>query len=100
MSKVTVTKLQIAQTKECVVRLDKYVRMIDIATELLMFAKHESQYNRLPERYKMEQRKDIEVVINDLKSMKAEAQSLALLKAEKATELKAKREKELEQQKC
>ena len=94
--KVTISKLQISQAKECAARLDKYVRMIDMAIEMLGFAKHEAQYNQLPEVFKMEQRRDTEIIIADLKSMKQEAQDLALQKTERALELEQMRNDQLE----
>lgn len=94
--KTTISKLQISQARECVSRLDKYVRMLDMAIEMLGFAKHEGQYRQLPERFKMEQRRDTETIIADLKSMKQDAQDLALQKAERALELEQKRNAQLE----
>ena len=95
--KVTISKLQISQARECVSRLDKYVRMLDMSIEMLGFAKHEGQYNQLPEAFKMEQRRDTEIIIADLKSMKNEAQDLALQKAERALELEQMRNVQLEE---
>lgn len=95
MSKVTVSKLQIAQAEQCVERLDKYVRMLDVSIEMLKFAKAESQYNQLPEEFKMVCRRDLEIVMADLKSLKNEAQEMALAKAEKASDLRMMRNKQL-----
>ena len=95
MSRVTVSKLQIAQAEQCVERLDKYVRMLDVSIEILKFAKAESQYNQLPEVFKMDCRRDLEIVIADLMSLKSEAQELALTKAEKAGDLRITRNKQL-----
>lgn len=95
MSKVTVSKLQIAQAEQCVERLDKYVRMLDVSIEMLKFAKAESQYNQLPEEFKMVCRRDLEIVMADLKSLKNEAQEIALLKAEKASDLRIARSEQL-----
>lgn len=95
MSKVTVSKLQIAQAEQCVERLDKYVRMLDMSIEMLKFAKAESQYNQLPEEFKMVCRRDLEIVMADLKSLKDEAQEIALVKAEKASDLRMTRNKQL-----
>lgn len=95
MRKVTVSKLQIAQAEQCVERLDKYVRMLDVSIEMLKFAKAESQYNQLPEEFKMVCRRDLEIVMADLKSLKNEAQEIALLKAEKASDLRIARSEQL-----
>ena len=95
MSKVTVSKLQIAQAERCVERLDKYVRMLDVSIEMLKFAKAESQYNQLPEEFKRVCRRDLEIVMADLKSLKNEAQEIALLKAEKASDLRIARSEQL-----
>lgn len=95
MSKVTVSKLQIAQAEQCVERLDNYTRLLDISIEILKFAKAESQYNQLPEGFKMDCRKDLEIVMADLKSLKNEAQEMALLKAEKARDLRITRSEQL-----
>lgn len=94
--KVTISKLQISQARACASRLDKYVRMLDMTIEMLGFAKHEGQYSQLPGVFKMEQRRDTEIIIADLKSMKNEAQNLALQKAERALELEQKRSAQLE----
>lgn len=95
MSKVTVSKLQIAQAEQCVERLDNYTRLLDISIEILKFAKAESQYNQLPEEFKMVCRRDLEIVMADLKSLKNEAQKTALLKAEKARDLRITRNEQL-----
>ncbi len=95
MRKVTVSKLQIAQAEQCVERLDKYVRMLDVSIEMLKFAKAESQYNQLPEEFKMVCRRDLEIVMADLKSLKNEAQGMALAKAEKASDLRIARSEQL-----
>lgn len=95
MSKVTVSKLQIAQAEQCVERLDKYTRLLDVSIEILKFAKAESQYNQLPEEFKKDCRRDLEVVMADLASLKNEAQEVALVKAEKASDLRMTRNKQL-----
>lgn len=95
MSKVTVSKLQIAQAEQCVERLDKYTRLLDVSIEILNFAKAESQYNQLPEEFKMDCRRDLEIIMTDLKSLKDEAQGMALVKAEKASDLRMTRSKQL-----
>lgn len=95
MSKVTVSKLQIAQAVQCVEQLDKYTRLLDISIEILKFAKAESQYNQLPEQFRKECRRDLEIVMTDLKSLKSEAQEMALLKAEKASDLRIARSEQL-----
>lgn len=95
MSKVTVSKLQIAQAEQCVERLDNYTRLLDISIEILKFAKAESQYNQLPEEFKMVCRRDLEIIMADLKSLKNEAQETALLKAEKARDLRTTRSEQL-----
>lgn len=95
MSRVTVSKLQIAQAEQCVERLDKYTRLLDISIEMLKFAKAESQYNQLPEEFKKNCRRDLEIVMGDLMSLKNEAQEVALSKAEKASDLRITRNKQL-----
>lgn len=97
MRQVTVSKLQIAQAEQCVERLDKYTRLLDMSIEMLMFAKAESQYNQLPEEFKMVCRRDLEIVMADLKSLKNDAQDMALLKAEKASDLRITRNKQLKE---
>lgn len=95
MSKVTVSKLQIAQAEQCVERLDKYTRLLDISIEILEFAKAASQYNRLPDGFKKDCRRDLGIVMADLISLKNEAQNVALMKAEKASDLRMMRNKQL-----
>lgn len=96
MSKVTVSKAQIQLTKNCVGRLDKYVRMLDMASELLGFAKAEASYNQLPDSFKCDHKRDIETILFDLKSLKRDAQEMAEIKSEKAKELTDKRTRQLE----
>ena len=86
------SKLQIAQTENCVARLDKCTRMLDICIEMLKFANSEGQYNQLPDEFRLNCKKGIQIVVADLKSLKSEAADLALLKAEKASELRLARE--------
>lgn len=93
--KVTVSKLQIQQAKNCVERLDKYTRLLDCVIEILNFAKSEASYNQLPDNFKSEHRKDIDTCVFDLKSLKSDAQEMALLKSEKAEELLQKRQEQL-----
>lgn len=95
MSKVTVSKAQIQLAKNCVVRLDKYVRMLDMAIELLGFAKAEALYNQLPDSFKWDHKRDIETILFDLKSLKRDAQEMAELKSEKAKELTDERARQL-----
>ena len=95
MSKVTVSKAQIQLTKNCVGRLDKYVRMLDMAIELLRFAKAEASYNQLPDDFKCGHKRDIDTILYDLKSLKGDAQEMAELKSEKAKELTDKRARQL-----
>ena len=93
--KVTVSKLQIQQAKNCVERLDKYTRLLDCAIEILNFAKSEASYKRLPENFKSDHRKSIDTCVFDLKSLKNDAQEMALLKTEKAEFLLRKRQEQL-----
>lgn len=96
MSKVTVSKMQIQLAKNCVDRLDKYVRMLDMTIELLGFAKAEALYNQLPDTFKSDHKRDIETILFDLKSLKRDAQEMAEIKSEKAKELTDKRIRQLE----
>lgn len=96
MNKVTVSKAQIQLAKNCVGRLDKYVRMLDIAIEFLGFAKAEALYNQLPDSFKCDHKRGIETILYDLKSLKRDAQEMAEIKSEKAKELTDIRVKQLE----
>lgn len=87
MSKVTVSKAQIQLAKNCVGRLDKYVRMLNMAIEIIEFAKAEVSYNQLPDSFKRDHRGDIDTILLDLKSLKIDAQEMAGFQSEKAREL-------------
>lgn len=95
MKKVTVSKLQIAQAEECVARMDKYVKHLNVILTLCELAKPHAAYNQLPEDFKINQKKSLEVIAKDIKSMMSEASEVALNKAEKAVELRKKREAQL-----
>lgn len=96
MSKTIVKKMQIAQAEECVVRLDKYVKFLDIARDILEFAKQSSQYNQLQDGFKQDAKKSIETILLDIRSLKADAQEMALIKSDRAKELKETRIRQLE----
>ena len=97
MKKVTVSKAQIQFAKNCVGKLDKYVRMLDMAIELLGFARTEALYNQLPDSFKCDHKRDIDTILFDLKSLKKDAQEMADIESEKARELTDERVKQLEQ---
>ena len=96
MKRVTVSKLQIANAKECVVRLEKYDKALKIIEDLLELARPMGQYNKFPDEFKHEQKKSIDVILRDLKSMRAEAEELASNKADKAYELAEERARQVE----
>ena len=96
MSKTIVKKIQIAQAEECVVRLDKYVKLLDIARDILEFAKQASQYNQLQDEFKKDARKSIETILLDIRSLKVDAQEMALIKSDRAKELREIRNRQLE----
>lgn len=96
MSKTIVKKIQIAQAVECVVRLDKYVKFLDIARDILEFAKQASQYNQLQDEFKQDARKSIDTILLDIRSLKADAQEMALIKSDRAKELRETRIRQLE----
>ena len=95
MKKVTVNKHQIQLAKNCVGRLDKYVRMLDIVIELLGFAKAEALYNQLPDSFKCDHKRDIDTILFDLKSLKKDAQEMADIESDKAKELADERARQL-----
>lgn len=97
--KVTISKLQIAQAKQCVERLDDYTKMLGIIIDLLGFAKAKSQYNQLQDDFRRVHKKDIEIITHDLISMKKDAQEMAMIEAEEAAELFNERQKQLEEAK-
>ena len=86
-NKVTVSKLQIAQAKECVVRLDKYCSLLNVLLELCEIALPQAVYRQFPDIFQISQKRSLETIIHDLKSMKNEVQEMALYKAERAEEL-------------
>lgn len=95
MSNVTVSKLQIAQAKECVVRADKYSAMLRAILELCQIALPLATDKRFPDDFQITQKRSWETIIRDLKSMSAETADMALYKAEKAEELTRTRDKQL-----
>lgn len=95
MSNVTVSKLRIAQAKECVVRADKYSAMLRVILELCQIALPLATDRRFPDDFSITQKRSWETIIGDLKSMSAETADMALYKAEKAEDLARIRERQL-----
>lgn len=96
MAQVTVSKLQIAQAKECVERADKYLEMLHIIIELCKVTSPLATNKKFPDDFQVAQKRSWEVIIHDLESMKSETVDMALYKAEKAQDLAKTREKQLE----
>ena len=96
MSKVTVSKLQIAQAKQCADRLDKYSDMLRIIIELLGFAKAQMSYNKLPVEFLTMHKRDLDTVKWDLIAMRKDAQEQMLHKLDRAKELEETRQRQLE----
>lgn len=87
MNKVTVSKLQIAQAKECVEKADKYFEMLHIIIELCHVTAPLAANKKFPDDFQIAQKRSWEIIIHDLESMKAETADMALFKAEKAEKL-------------
>lgn len=87
MSKVTVSKLQIAQAKECVEKAEKYFEMLHIIIELCHVTAPLATNKKFPDDFQIAQKRSWEVIIHDLESMKAETSDIAMDKAEKAVKL-------------
>lgn len=87
MNKVTVSKFQIAQAKECVEKADKYSKMLQIIIELCHVTAPLATNKKFPDDFQVAQKRSWETLINDLKSMQAETADMALYKAEKAERL-------------
>lgn len=97
MGKVTVKKLQIAQAKECVRRLDIYDKALRSVLDNLEVIKSLVFYNQWPNDFSREHKKSLDVIIGDIKSMRSEISHLALEKAELAGDLQEKREKQVQE---
>ncbi len=77
-----VSKFEVAQSKECIVRLDKYVRMLDALINLCELLRPQAGYRYFPDDFEVSQKKTIDTILADFKSMKYDAQEVALDKAE------------------
>ncbi len=97
MKKVTVSKLQIAQAKECSARADRYRKGIDAIISMCEVVLSMSQYNKLPDDFKTDQKNAMRTIVCDLKLMYDEAFNLSLNKQRRASELEDKRAKQLEE---
>lgn len=95
MKQVTVSKLQIAQAKECVERTKKYIKGLDTIINMCELVLPIGQYNHLPDDYRLSQRKDMEAIIKDLIAMRAETRQVGADKEERAILLTAKRNRQL-----
>lgn len=93
--KNTVSKLQIAQAKECGQRVDRYAKGLETIISLCELIKPLAQYNKLPEDFKITHKKDMKAIILDLKAMKDDACALAENKWNRMKELEAKRDTQL-----
>lgn len=95
MSKVTVSKLQIAQARECVHRCERYALGLDTIIKMCKVVLPLGQYTQLPDDFKLTQKKDMGVIIRDLESMLHDTKTLMNAKTDKAGSLQKQREKEL-----
>lgn len=97
MRKVTVSKLQIAQAKLCAEKCEKYsdglVAIITMCNLMLPL----SQYSKLPDEFRLSQKKSMETILRDLQSMARESKDMANTKLAKSFELEKKREQQLEE---
>lgn len=97
MKKVTVSKLQIAQAKECSRRADRYAKGIEAIIDMCEIVLPISQYNKMPDEFKSIHKRDMNTVIQDLRAMCEDACWLSLCKKQRATELEDERAKQLEE---
>lgn len=90
-----ISKIQIAQAKECVERTKKYIKGLDIIIEMCELVLPMSQYNKLPDDFKRSQREDMKTIINDLMAMRDDARQVVANKEERAILLTEKRNRQL-----
>lgn len=95
MKQVTVSKLQIAQAKECVFRTEKYIKGLDTIIQMCELVLPMSQYSQLPDGYRQSQKKDMGVIINDLIAMRSDTRQVSADKEERAILLTTKRNEQL-----
>lgn len=95
MSKITVSKLQIAQAKECAHRAERYAKGLDAIIKMCEVVLPISQYTQLPDDFKLAQKKDMGVIMKDLMSMLHDTKTLIDAKIVKANELQRQRDMEL-----
>lgn len=95
MSKTTVSKLQIAQAKECAHRCERYALGLDMIIKMCKGVLPLSQYTQLPDDFKLAQKKDMGVIIRDLESMLHDVKTLKNAKTDKADNLQKQREEGL-----
>lgn len=96
MKEQIVKKIQIAQAQECAHRATEYQKGLEAIVQMCEIIKPIGQYNKMPDDFKMKQRLSMKTIINDLKSMKAEATELAKYLEVKSLKLSEKRQKQLE----
>lgn len=95
MSKTTVSKLQIAQAKECAHRCERYALGLDTIIKMCKVVLPLGQYTQLPDDFKLAQKKDMGVIIRDLESMLHDVKTLKNAKTDKADNLQKQREEGL-----
>jgi len=97
MKKITVSKLQIAQAKQCTSKCEKYSQGLSAIVSLCELVLPFSQYNKLPDEFRLEQKSSVQTIIRDLKSMIKETQDMADKKRIRSQDLANKRAEELKE---
>lgn len=73
---------KVADARECVNRLDKYVKGLDAIIKMCELVAPFGTYRKLPANFQAEHGKDMRTIISDLIAMKRDAQEMASIKAD------------------
>lgn len=99
MKRVTVSKHQIAQADKCANMCEKYSKGLETVISMLELVAPFGLYNKLPDEFKLDQKKSIQTIIRDLRSMVDQSNDIVLKKRLCVEELSNERTRQLEESK-